>query len=271
MPNESNVTSPVTLISAGRSGTSLLQGIFRHHPDFQTCGETISLVIRGYFAAEKVLPFINNEQHRTDEQRCGAAVRGMFLQMMPSEEKYWFHKPLGAATIGRDLSPASDPEGYRAWYWNAMKQSFPDGTFITILRHPCDVILSRAKWFKEKHEQGLAKICEMADIIADDASPVSVAVSHKALVDDGEAELRRVFAAIDRPFHPACLKALDVAFVQERGKPFRQKVENVPERAAQGFSNRDRWNEIDKSILTDDARGRLDRMWAKFGQEIDWP
>ncbi len=271
VPNETNILSPVTLISAGRSGTSLVQGVFGHHPDFQICGETAALAFRAFHAAETALGFVPGMAGIGPEERVARGVRAMYLAMLPGDAPHWFQKPLGAPFLGRDLNPNRDPEPYFDWYWRALLASFPDGRYMTVLRHPCDVMVSWKAWFRESHEVALEKICRMAQIVMHPASPIATAVVYRRLVEDPEGEVRRVFAALDKPYHADCLKALDIAFVAERGRPFRQPLEQVSERREARFSSRARWGEIDRSLFTEERRAVLDVMWARFGETIDWP
>ena len=44
MPNEDNILRPITLVSYGRSGTSLVHNILAAHPDIEGCGETMPLI-----------------------------------------------------------------------------------------------------------------------------------------------------------------------------------------------------------------------------------
>lgn len=268
MPNARNIAAPVSLISAGRSGTSLIQGIFNHHPDFEICGETAGLILPAFKAAENVQNYAPRIKGMDKPTRAGAGVRGMFLGMFPGEAEQWFQKPLGAIN---SKAYQRKPAAYLAWYWSAMLSSFPEGRFITVLRHPFDVVLSRRKWFEESDGEAFGTLAEMANVINAEQSPIRVAIRYRELVAEPEAELRRVFGEIGVRWDPACLAAMGTAYVTERKADFRRPVADVQEKVAKGFSSRERWDEVDAGALAPAARAALDAMWARFGEEIDWP
>ena len=94
-----NIKSPITLISHGRSGTSLLQNIFDAHPDISVAGETADLIFSTWYSlwrAKGIVPgLIENGNVVPWEQRAARGVRAVFDEIFNIETQYWMQKPIG--------------------------------------------------------------------------------------------------------------------------------------------------------------------------------
>lgn len=270
MPTEQNITSPAMLISLGRSGTSLLQAAFRHHPDFEVGGETASLILKTYLAASEALPHMPRREKLPIEEQSGRATRAVFLTLLPGDTPFWFHKPIGLQPLFGNLTMWKDSAAYMQLYWNAMQHTFPDARPFTILRHPYDVLLSHKHWFNQSDRTAWEYIWHMARILTHEQANIAHAVVYADLVAEPEATLRALFDHIQRPYHPACLKAFGKAYVQNRGKDGLKTLDQVPDKVATGFSRKESWQEIDTSVIRPEERATVDALWARFGKTIAW-
>ncbi|MBL4806608.1 MAG: sulfotransferase [Rhodobacteraceae bacterium] len=172
MPNRFNIHTPITLIANGRSGTSLVQGIFSHHPHFDTCGETASLLFGVWYATEQLKGLVRPDLELGSEgdfdQRCGKAVRASFIATFRAPKKtFWMHKPISIPWVWQVLKNhgLTDAECV-TWYWNALNTAFPEAVNITILRHPYDVVLSAMAFWGISAKAAWTSIVKMARILA---------------------------------------------------------------------------------------------------------
>ena len=186
MPSEENITRPISLISRGRSGTSLVMNILKGHPDMIAVGETAQMVFGVWHSLEKskgiirpdpILGGVDNH-----DARCGKAVRAAMLATFPDTgHKEWMQKPINMPWVMRHFPKAMKMPARGAWYWNAFHESFPDSRNITILRHPYDVVLSSMDYWKVPQRRAWVGIVEMAQVIDHPDSNIDYAISH----DDG--------------------------------------------------------------------------------------
>lgn len=276
MPNTDNITRPITLVSFGRSGTSLAFNIMGAHPEVDACGETAPLLFGTWRAAERennvIRPDPELGQGGDHDLRCGKAVRGAFLGMFGGDERpRWLHKPINVP-YPISVRERRDPGRFEAacvWYWRALKTSFPDGRNITILRHPYDVVLSAAEFWGNPVERIWRNLVCMAKIIDHADSDIRFAISHRRFVEDPEPEVRRLLNEVGLSEHPDCFAAVDRVYVARRGE-HRQPKQKMAEHVGRGFSRRDAWAKLDMSSFTDADREALAAMWARFGETLEF-
>lgn len=273
MPNKDNIRRPVTLISNGRSGTSLTFNIFRAHPDFDVCGETAPFLFGTWYSMEKIKGVIRKDYelgaNADHNLRCAKVVQSAFIAAFEDNEKtQWMHKPIGVPWTFRML----EAQGMKfnqciKWYWDVMDTSFPDGRNITILRHPYDVVLSAAKYWGNTHANAWKAIVRMARIINHSRSNIDFGLSHARLVEDRDTEIARLLDHLNLEHHPACFEATDRVYVAERRERPKPK-EAMADHVKRGFSHKDSWSEIDMSSFTQRDRDAIVAMWARFGEEL---
>jgi|GEM_PF-3033210 len=266
MPNRSNIDAPITLVGFGRSGSSLLSNVFGRHPDFQFVGETTNLIFGSWYAVEYSAGNIPALQERyrfvPEDERAGRVVRETFLTCFPDSRRYWFHKPIGVPTtvVARfDQTQWSDAA---EWFWKVMHISFPKGKFFTLLRNPCDIVLSgKAYWGYDELTMWWA-LGYMAYLLAHPASPIEYAISYDSLVRNSEEEMYKLFTYLDIPFHREMLSAFSdmYAVAQDRAKS-RPGV----------MTRRDQWSQLDPSHAKPLYIESLTTLFRKHGQEFELP
>lgn len=272
MPNKNNIDAPVTLIANGRSGTSLCQAIFSHHPDFDTCGETGALLFGVWHSVEQLKGIVRPDRFLPADSsfdlRCGKAVRAAFITTFRApNKKYWVHKPIGTPWVWSRIKQTSTAEEAAAWYWRALTTAFPQSKTITILRHPYDVVLSASEYWKIDVKAAWRSIVNMAEILEHPASSVVHAVDYDQLLHDPAGETLKLFDAVDRPFHTDCLKAFEKLWVQQqKSKP--GQISAAPDKIKQNFSRRESWASLKTSDFSNQDHDTLIRMWAKYGVEL---
>ena len=169
MPNAANVDRPITIVSYGRSGTSLLSGLLSAHPKADFVGETAPMVSLTWLAAERSIGIVRRNLHHPrevvvpDNESCASAVQGAFLKLFPSDAPFWIQKPIGIPPTFW-LMPETIEEKAR-WYWNVFKQSFSQGKYLTILRDPFEVTISAHNYWKFLIPIIVDQLAEMATII----------------------------------------------------------------------------------------------------------
>lgn len=214
MPNAQNIEAPVSLVAPGRSGTSLITDIFNRHPEFQSVGETVNLIFSGWstaeFARRVTIPRFD-ESWLSDEETASQLVRQAFQLCFPGEQPRWFHKPIG---VPMELSSRFDVHQWdeaAEWYWKVMGHVFPRGKFFTILRHPCDVVLSSQSYWGYDEAAIWWSLGLQSYLIAHRTSPIEYAVLFDDLVGNSEAVVRSLFTYLDVPFYSEVMKAFSTA------------------------------------------------------------
>ena len=261
MPNDRNILSPITIIGNGRSGTSLVSKIFSAHPDCFFAGETVNLIHSVWRSLESSLP-------RNRLSAIPEVIQRQFLHLFPSRQRYWMHKPIGIPIVARMF--ASDQEFYE-WFWDVLDATFPQAQYFTVLRHPLDVLVSSDQWW----DYGLPSIVEsnrrVAELITHPRSKVGFALNYHELVADPEPHVRALFEFLNVQFHPSCLKPFEVGHVMNQRGVFAEKgQESVDLRARRetGFSHRDAWLKLDRSLLSREYQEAVDACWEKYGYDF---
>lgn len=275
MPNVDNITSPITLVSFGRSGTSLIFNVLRAHPDVDACGETQPLIFGTWEGARRVGGVIRPDKTLPEgadhDLRCARAVRSVFLTTFPSDAPRWCHKPINV--------PFTIAEGQRVppdrfaphvpKYWHTLASSFPDGQVITVLRHPYDVALSAWRYWNNPLPKIWRSIVCMAQLLLHDDAPVGLALRHRAFVETPEEEITRLLDHVGLSHHPACFEAAKKVYVPKMGTSERDKAD-MKGHTARGFSHRAAWDKLDMRTFTDEDRQILVDMWAKYGETLSF-
>jgi len=274
MPNPDNSDSPITLLSYGRSGTSLTMSIMRAHPDVLACGETGQMIFGVWQAMERVRGVIRPDPvlggTEAHDARCGKAVRAVFEATFPDEgQPRWFQKPINTSATFRQAMSGRSAQKKGDWYWNVLNTCFPNGQTLTILRHPYDVVLSSAEYWKADPAGSWEAIVGMAELILHERSTIDFALSHRRLVEEPQAEIARLLTHVGLSHHPRCFKATEKVYVPER-KVNRVPKDQMQDHVARGFSRRDEWHKLDTAKFKDSDRETLVRMWARFGETLEF-
>jgi hypothetical protein len=143
-----------------------------------------------------------------------------------------------------------------------MRRSFPKARFFTILRHPCDVVLS-AKRFWGYDEAGIWwSLGLMAYLVAHPLSPVEYAVDFDELVQNSETTVRNLFAYLDVPYVDGVLEAFSERYAAASDR-------KSPE--THNWSRRHEWHELDPTRMNPMYTNSIVGLYAKFGKDIEFP
>lgn len=267
MPNDANVTSPVTLLGIGRSGTSLIAASFGLRQDFIDCGETGGLIFGMWEGAKlSFVPMAREywELFATDEgAKCSFYVQESLKALFPSDRPNWFQKPAGLPLdfLNLNVMPGirSPVSGFPVeWYWNVFDRSFPNGRFVTVLRNPFDVALSRLEhsgWNAEAVLRDCVKIYEIIEHGWDKFKSIMI---FDDLVSDFPTAIRKLCADIDVPFDPVMLNAAERnhAAVAGRG-PL--------------ATHKEKWDQLAGVNLSSAEINLFQRVWCRLGRDLEIP
>src|ERR1041385_3414644 len=186
MPNQENIDRPVTLAAHGRSGTTVLAKVFEYHPDFAYVGETANLIFNAWsaveFSAGSLMHTDETDRMVSDDERAARVVRQAVVSCLPDTRPSWFQKPIGVPTVvpkkfGNDRWPEA-----AEWYWKVMGRSFPRAKFFTVLRNPCDVVLSSKSYWGYGEADMWWSLGFLSYILVHQSSPIRYAILFDDLV-----------------------------------------------------------------------------------------
>jgi len=271
MPNPDNVTSPVTLVSFGRSGTSLIANAFERHPDFSNAGETVNLIIGAWRAVELANPVLNASieegRYVTGDMRAARLVRQALVTTVPSDRPSWFQKPIGVPVGITEIFSNDEWDAAATWYWKVFTSSFPDARYFTILRNPFDIILSaRAYWGYDEATLWWS-LGLMSHLLAHPNSPVKYAVRFEDLVRDPRTAVSALFEHLEVPFHEDVMAAFANVHVPARGRE---------QLAPHAVERRSEWGSLDPAAAQSGRYpsrflGPVLGLFEKFNVEVEIP
>ncbi len=155
--NTSMLLRPIILIGAGRSGSTLFARMLDSHPRIQFLGETDFLVPRLWrevwenrfwlnfplYAAlrprssRETAPSIDKSEIDAERQRVSSSLRGLIgdiLRLRPDVDA-WGYKELWNGN-----------EAVARFPWDSYDAVFPEATWVHLVRHPFDFLVSVARW-----------------------------------------------------------------------------------------------------------------------------
>lgn len=267
MPNENNILEPITLTaSVGRSGTSLLQDIFARHNQFEICGETQGLLF-GVWRGVEISPMklLKNDfgQMMCRGDQAMRVVRAAFLAAFNDLSPKWFHKPIGLPKFLRlPVENGNYCNFPHAWYWHVFKASFPNAKYFTVLRNPCDVVLSRQEYSGWEQKDLWKDIAVSYEMILHEQSPINKVIFFEDLIQDPENVIRDLFDYLEIEYQKQCMRAFDKIHVPTPGR------ENM---TSSDVSRKKKWNNLDKSSTNSFQINILKNTWLYFGRELQLP
>lgn len=267
MPNPDNITAPIGLVGAGRSGTSLLSQVFQRHPDFQFCGETVNLIFGTWHAVElsgpSIPPLLEEGAWVEDDERAARAVRDVFVRCLRSDEPRWFQKPIGNPIAFRmKFGEDYDRDAAGSWYWRVLRTCFPDARWFSVVRHPCDVVLSARSFWGQDEATSWFNLGVTASLLTHPDSLVEHVLQFEDLASDGARHLRELFDRFSIRWVDDVRAALDRVVVASPGRE---------EKAAEDPSRRLEWEQLDPRALDDRDRAAIESLGEKIGRPVDWP
>lgn len=216
MPNAGNVDAPITLVGPGRSGTTLITGIFERHSQFSVVGESAHLVWSSYYWLNRWLrntgPFPGE---RTLSETARDGVYASLCATYPAAEPHWFHKPIFEPAVHIRFA---DQHKFRSWYWETSRELFPRGRFLTVLRDPATTAASTMQRWDNTEEQAFTRIRRVYELMLHPASRVELVLRFDDLQQRPEETVRRLMAFAGVSFEPAQMTAFDWRYVPNTGE-----------------------------------------------------
>ncbi|WP_418275960.1 sulfotransferase [Isoptericola jiangsuensis] len=212
MVNPRNVTSPVSLVAHGRSGTTFITNVFRRHPDFRAIGETANTVFATYRSLETSLPWTGPIRGRRPvEDASRDAVHAMLFELFGANMPRWFHKPIVVPTVTLSDEFPTHAE-FCTWYWETFDRLFPDGMTFTVVRDPAETARSSMIRWGGTLVETYARMERAFELVLHPRSRVAHVLEFEALQSDPERFIRDLLAIADARFDQACLTAIDGRF-----------------------------------------------------------
>jgi glycosyltransferase involved in cell wall biosynthesis len=255
MPNRANITAPVTLLGAPRSGTTLVAELFRSHSTFHpiSVGETANLLFGTWqaiaFARGVTRPTERHRRILTSDERAAIGVQDLFLGLFPDRSPRWVHKPIGLPKAASEQFGDTEWDTAAEWYWHVLASSFPNSTTAIILRNPWDVIASQRARFGFSEENLWWSYSYLTHILAHGKRPTAHVVRYERLTADKEAETRRLFEHLGVEFEPDVMSAHD--------------LQHVPNNTATDTT--------DLVGPTVEQRKLISAGYERLGESLDWP
>jgi hypothetical protein len=273
MPSRHNIKRPFTLVCPARSGSSLVQNIFEHHPKCQVVGETGHILFYTWFGlTESEGIVVRGADQLTSEGyilRAGEAARELLLSFFPSDKPAWMQKPIGIPEVHWYFSARRKEASFADWYWSGFEALFPEARFFSILRDPRDVTVSAMAYFKVTERQAWEGIERVYDLLLHERSLVQHAILYQDLVERPEKVVRQLCEYSELEFDTACLKAFDYLYVQtppEPGKPWshRHRKPADYEKEQISFSRCNSWDTLEMGELGCTVMAKAAKLWKKF-------
>ncbi len=244
-----------------------MSNIFGGRPDCSSSGETLDLIFGLWNVALMSLPHISPEPEKvvaqTANERVGAFVRRGFLALLEDDRPHWFQKPIGLpAGFNTFLFDESMWDGRAELYWQVMREVFPRGRFFTLLRHPCDVVLSFRRKFGVDERNTWASLGMLAHIMLHRNSLVGHAVDYEQLTNEREATLSRLMDFCGLDFDRRMLAAFATLHTHDDPAASSQ---------ATNFSWKYRWSELDPKCAEPRFVAPIRRLHERFGRELHLP
>lgn len=157
MPTPQNVTKPLLMIGAGRSGTSWLMNVLFRHPSVQVVVDNtlVGAIYRDVYNTWWSPAFLKVHCGDSDSVRAdlvARCVREAFCTMFPGSEPFWATKAIWDWT---DESFGGVPNAVRV-------EMFPEARYLHFVRDPRTCLPSMLEYFGERGQLNTLARCEKA-------------------------------------------------------------------------------------------------------------
>lgn len=264
MPNEQNITRPISLIGLGRSGTSMLHMIFEAHPDIDAVGETGSMIFDVWHATNHALGNIRSPiRDNFARSRCQASVHSVFETLLPSPKPVWMHKPIGVPASYRYwVESGRSDEDFSKWYWYVFNACFPESTTFTVLRHPFDYVASAQAYWGVTQEDAWSHLSLFSRIFGSEDAKLFCAIDFDVLSQDPAAGIEKIFNAVDLEIPDKLSDIVKIRYAERQGRAIGNEISN--EQKKQAFAYHDQWRDINIELARQNCEA-VTQCWTKLG------
>lgn len=266
MPNRANVERPISLIGLGRSGTTVLQAAFGRHPHVQVCGETFGMIAAMWSGS--MVSYLNNDFTNLENlglkqpEKAPHYIRACMCALCRGDKPFWFHKPIGLPKfLNWNLLPGekSPINGFpTSWYWQILSEAFPQSTYITTVRSPWDVVLSRREhsgWDMQGMIRDVEFTYEMYELGKDQIKRV---IFFEDMVENPEAVLKDLCELTGLDFRPGMLKAFEKSHAPVEGRGPKK-------------DHRELWKDLAGLKIRQSSLDRIAAFWRAHGKDFEVP
>lgn len=256
MPNAHNITKPITMLGIWRSGTSVISKVIEAHPDVFFMGETFNLLMGPWAGAYNTLGTMP-VMEASLPKKCGDATRYLFCKIGPSRQDRWMHKPLGTP-LKLPLHQMRDNQDF---LWMAFEYTFPMAQYFTVLRNPCDVVVSQGERFQWSERERWKIMSAFAGWLLHHRSKVEYAIDYSNFLENPRIVIQDLFEHLELDFREACMKPTEYVHVPNNDQ--RLEVEQLK-------GHRD-WSKLDPQWLQPKQKRVIQRLYDQFEIPIEWP
>jgi tetratricopeptide (TPR) repeat protein len=204
-----DIAQPLFVLGFPRSGTTLLEQTLSAHPriaagdELQFITEIAELMPRlleSPFGYPEALAELWMADHRED---------------LDNLRDHYLRKVAQLGIVPRGAAWFTDKMPLNETHLGLIGLLFPESPLLHVVRHPLDVVLSAYSnlltgWFYCAHEletaaRHYARIMELVDHYRGEMNLKYLRVHYEDIVDDQEANIRKVLAFIGEEFDPKCL------------------------------------------------------------------
>lgn len=266
MPNTRNVCEPITLLAHGRSGTSLMHRIFESHSQFDVIGESCELIFGTWGAIERTKGIIRGQYDNgvlvPFEERCIRGVRQVLITVCYSEHPRWMQKPIALPSTYPEGTIRTNVQLFGSLYWRVFKLVFPYARYFTILRNPCDVVISSKEYWGRSEKDTWKALSFIARILNHSGSLLEYGVVFDKLVKDPHSEINYLFTKFGLDVEDQIFDQFNLIHVPSKGR------ENIDPRK---ISRSNQWDLLDPKAVTQEDINAIASLWHRFNAEFEIP
>jgi hypothetical protein len=193
----------------------------------------------------------------------GEIVRQTLVAAFPSNERRWMQKLVSLPGIRPAPPTPTDPlDFHSAWYWKVLRFAFPAGRFFTVLRQPCDVVLSSEQYTGHSQSLHWRNLARWSKLIVDPLSLVEHVVFYEDLVDAPEQVTRQLADRFGFAWHPAMLAATKTVYAGSANRQMQRDFKA-------GW--RAEWSRLAVEHVNEQQLLAVQATWARFGRLPDFP
>jgi hypothetical protein len=197
------------------------------------------------------------------DAQAARVVQAAFLAAFNNSSPRWFHKPIGLPKfLHLPIEDGNYCDFPQSWYWRVFNLSFPKAKYFTVIRNPCDVVLSRQEYSGWSQKGLWADIAISYEMILHERSPIKKVVFFEELISDPEKVVRDLFDYLNIDYEAQCMQAFEKIHVPTPGR------ENLKSKEISRMKN---WANLEQSSIDGFQINLIKRTWQHFGRDLQLP